>query len=158
MVCTISLVMCINMVCTISLVMCINTVMSPGDAEVNRLLSLMHRSEQKTTTPWHHSTGHLLEEDQGSAWHRSTGHLDEDHRCRSTGAFSSSVYRALFGASVGYTCGSLYSALPLAKPQYTHMESRHMYWHSSIHSSAEVSAMQGGGQARAARLWGKKKS
>ncbi|CAL8318136.1 unnamed protein product [Lota lota] len=43
-------------------------------ANDNRLLSLMHRSEQKTTTPWHHSTGHLLEEgDQGSSWYNSTG-------------------------------------------------------------------------------------
>ncbi|CAL8280093.1 unnamed protein product [Merluccius merluccius] len=31
-------------------------------AKDNSLLSLMHRSEQKTTTPWHHSTGHLLED------------------------------------------------------------------------------------------------
>ena len=70
--------------------MCINMVMSPGDAGVrvahdNRLLSLMHRSEQKTTTPWHHSTGHLLEEDHGSTWRRSTGTLP------------SSIYRELFG-------------------------------------------------------------
>lgn len=64
--------------CTI-MILCINVIMSADDEGVmvandNRLLSLMHRSEQKTTTPWHHSTGHLLDDgDESSVWNHSTG-------------------------------------------------------------------------------------
>ncbi|KAM4634574.1 uncharacterized protein sowahb [Polymixia lowei] len=48
-------------------------------AKDGKLLSLMHRAEKKTTTPWHHSTGHLLEEDDSttslSPWNHSATSL-----------------------------------------------------------------------------------
>ncbi|CAL8384522.1 unnamed protein product [Gadus morhua 'NCC'] len=50
----------------------------------------MHRSEQKTTTPWHHSTGHLLEEDPGSSWRRSTGNLLDSQEDAESSAGSAS--------------------------------------------------------------------